>query len=90
MPKRLNKEPKVNIKEIENLLNQQTVVILDSVDEKLKKMEIRMGQNIDRLANTLDKFLKKLTDIEDEFIFMKADVKRIKAILKDKLGVNLD
>ncbi len=98
-------------KEIKELFNQQTTVILDAVDEKVKglerrfdfedkemlsikkrldEMEIRINQKIDKLTTTLDKFLKRLTDIEDEFVLMKADLKRVKAILKEKLGVALD
>ena len=42
---------KLTAKEIEKLLNQQTVVILDAVDEKLKKMELRISQKIDKLDN---------------------------------------
>jgi len=81
---------KLTIKEIEKLLNQQTVVILDAVDEKLKKMELRIDKKIDKLTTTLDKFLKRMTDLEDEFIIMKEDLKRVKAVLKEKLGVALD
>jgi len=88
-------------KEIENLLNQQlsqqTVVILNAVDSKINalekridKLEIRIDQKLDRLATILDNFLKRLTDTEDEFVFMKADVKKIKAVLKEKLGVDLE
>ena len=42
------------------------------------------------LTKTLDKFLKRLTDIEEEFTFMKEDLKRVKAVLREKLGVTLD
>lgn len=36
-------------REIESLLSQQTVVILNAVDNKLKRMEVRLSQKIDRL-----------------------------------------
>ena len=81
---------KLTLKEIEKLLNQQTVVILGAVDEKLKKMELRIDKKIDKLTNTIDKFLKRLTDTADEFTAIKADLKRIKTVLKEKLGVALD
>ncbi len=92
---------------IEKLLNQQTVVILNAVDEKLSKqqryvdyrisllekrlgkMEIKMNQNFNRLTTTLDKFLKRLTDIEDEFEAMKLDINRLKKVIREKLGVEL-
>jgi len=88
MPRKTVK--KLTAKEIEKLLNQQTVVILDAVDEKLKKMEMRINQKIERLTTTLDKFLKRLTDLEDEFILLKAELRKVKAVLKEKLGVSLD
>lgn len=101
-------QQKLTKKEIEGLLNQQTVVILNAVDEKLLKqqkyvdyrisvlekrlgkMEIRINQKIDRLTTTLDKFLKRLTDMEDEFELLKADLKRVKTIIREKLGVAID
>ncbi len=87
MPKR--KAQQLTKKEIGTLLSQQTVVILNAVDDKLKKMEFRIGQKIDRLTTTLDKFLKRLTDIEDEFEIMKADINRLKKVIREKLGVEL-
>ena len=50
-------ENKEIIKEIDKLLSQQNVVILSAVDEKLKEMELRINGKIDKLTNTLDKFL---------------------------------
>ena len=50
-------------------------------------MEIRINQKIDRLTTTLDKFLKRLTDMEDEFEIIKADINRMKKIIREKLGV---
>lgn len=38
---------------------------------------------------TLDKFLKRLTDMEDEFEIMKHDINQLKKIIQEKLGVNL-
>jgi len=76
-------------KEVEKLLSQQTIVILNAVDEKLGKMELRINQKIDRLTTTLDKFLKRLTDMEEEFEMMKADINRMKKVIREKLGVEL-
>jgi predicted ribonuclease toxin of YeeF-YezG toxin-antitoxin module len=49
-----------------------------------------MDQRFNQLITTLDKFLKRLADLEDEFELMKADLKRVKTILREKLGVALD
>lgn len=87
--------------EMEQLLADQASMILNAVGEKLsaqerrfnirlEKMEARFANRLDELTKTLDKFLKRLTDIEEEFTFMKADLNRVKAVLREKLGVVLD
>ena len=83
------KQSKNLIKEIEKLLNQQTTVILSAVDEKLKRSEERFNKKIEKLTTTLDKFLKRLTDMEDEFEVMKLDINRLKKVIREKLGVDL-
>ncbi len=47
-------------------------------------------QKLDDLTTTLDKFLKRLTDVEGEFVFLKEDLRRVKAVIREKLGVSLD
>ena len=87
--------------EMEQLLADQASMILNAVDEKLsaqerrfnirlEKMEERFAKRLDELTKTLDRFLKRVSDIEEEFTFMKADLNRVKAILREKLGVVLD
>lgn len=87
--KRQTKTTLVTQKILENLLAEQTTVILNAVDERFAKMEERFNRKIDRLTATLDKFLKRMTDIEEEFTFLKADLRRIKTVIKEKLGVDL-
>ena len=92
------------IKEIGKLLNQQTIEILNAVSEKLRETELeidqkidkkikgtelRINQKIERLTTTLDRFLKRLTDAEDEFEIMKMDINRMKKIMKERLGVEV-
>ena len=53
-------------------------MILNAVDEKLsaqrrfnvrlEKMEERFAKSLDELTKTLDKFLKRLSDIEEEHL----------------------
>ncbi len=77
------------IKQVKELLDQQTIVILSAVDEKLKKSEERINRKIEKLTTTLDKFLKRLTGIEDEFEAMKLDINRLKKVIREKLGADL-
>ena len=92
---------------VKELLVEQTVVILDAVDErlsgvriemvnlevrigkKLEAMEERWSRKFDKLTTTLDKFLQRMTDLEDEFTMMKHDLNRMKKVIKEKLGVDL-
>ena|SRR3989344_9594286 len=60
--------------------------------EEIKDLRHDMNglrEQIQHLAVTLDKFLKRITDYEDELTLLKADVHRIKDILKEKLGVEV-
>ncbi len=59
-------------------------------DQATPGKEGRFAKSLDELTKTIDKFLKRLTDIEEEFTFMKEDLKRVKAVLREKLGVALD
>jgi len=77
-------------KRIEERFAAQNIAILTAVDKRLEKMEQRFNEKLDRLTTTLDKFLKRMTDMEQEFTFMKNDVKRIKAVLREKLGVAIE
>ena len=104
MPQKQTAKSNIEVKKIEKLLNQQTNIILSAVDEKLiatkigilasvdqklAKMETRINQKFDKLITTLDKFMKRLTDMEDEMEMMKLDINRIKKVVREKLGVDL-
>jgi len=85
----MNKEKSIKLKDIETLLNNQTVVILSAVEEKLLKSEDRTNKKIEKLIDTMDKFIKRALDLKDEFTFMKHDLNRVKAVIREKLGVDL-
>ena len=77
-------------KQMEEKFVAQEIRILAAVDKRLERMEERFAKSLDALTKTLDKFLKRMTDMEEEFEFMKADINRVKAVLREKLGVSLD
>lgn len=56
----------------------------------MEKLEKRWLEKFNQLTRTLDKFLNRLTDFEGKFKFLKEDLKRVKAVIRDKLGVSLD
>ena len=59
---------------------------LNGIDQRLVKVE----NKINELTTTLDAFLKKLTDTMNEFAVMKSEVTKIKQVLRDKLGVDVE
>jgi len=62
------------------------------MDERFKEMDAemkKMSDNINKLVNSLDSFLKKMTDLEDEFTILKKDVRQIKEVIKTKLGIEI-
>ncbi len=86
----LSAQSSVILRALDERFTTQKVEILTAVDRRLEQMEERFNRKLDRLTNTLDRFLKRLTDVEEEFTFMKNDVNRIKAVLREKLGVSID
>src|SRR5207244_7086762 len=77
-------------KRIEERFAAQNIAILTAVDKRLEKLEQRFIVKLNSLTNTLEHFLKRLTDTEEEFVTMKHDVDRIKAVVREKLGFVLD
>ena len=77
-------------KRLEEKFVAQEIRLLAAVDSRLQKMGERFANSLDELTKTLDKFLKRISDIEEEFVFMKEDLKRVKAVLREELGVSLD
>jgi len=57
-------------------------------NKKLEAMEERWNKKFDKLTTTLDKFLKRMTDMKDEFTMMRADLDRVKKVIREKLGVD--
>lgn len=95
----------VTEREFKTLLNQQTKAILSALEETTENTRISLKGEIvnsearireefrlemNKLANTLDKFLKRLTDFSDEFKIVKARLAKVEKILREKLGVTID
>ena len=102
--KLLDNQTKVILSAVDERLIVNKTDILANVDKKLLAMEIRMlaavdkkilqseeriNRKIDKLITTIDKFLTRLSKMEDEFEIMKFDINQLKKIVKDKLGVDL-
>ncbi len=61
----------------------------ERIDKKIEVLDLKFSEKFDKLTTTLDNFLKRMIDIEDEFTMMRNDINRIKKTIKEKLGVEL-
>lgn len=83
-------------KKFDEKMPQYQAAIIEAVDEKFNSLREEMyrlhkeiQEEIRRLTTTLDNFLKRLTDWEQEFIILKAEMDRVKEVIKEKLGVEV-
>ena len=63
---------------------------IDNIEKKLEKFEERINKKIDKLITLVDKFVNLYTKQEQEFKIMKYEINKIKEIIKEKLGVEID
>lgn len=67
-------------------VNKTNVLVgFDGAKEERSKIKAR----IDETYNSVDGFIKIVTKLEDEFTVLKEDIKRVKLVIKEKLGVDL-
>lgn len=57
--------------------------------KEAKEEQARIKARIDETYNAVDGFIKIVTKLEDEFTVIKEDLKRVKGVIKEKLGVDL-
>ena len=57
--------------------------------EDAKKERARIEAKVNEIYNAVDGFIKVVTKLEDEFAALKEDLKRVKLVIKEKLGVDL-
>lgn len=66
------------------------VAALDGVlDKRLGKMEERLEKKIDGVKNSIDGYINKQEGFKGEFTIMKEEMKQVKHVLKEKLGVEI-
>ena len=90
-------------KEIEQFFSAQTETILNAVDERFEKIDVHFSvqfqqaarergeirQSIRDLAVTLDNFLKRLTNYEEELTIIKAKLDKVASFIKEKFGIEI-
>ncbi|KKT42332.1 MAG: hypothetical protein UW30_C0001G0057 [Candidatus Giovannonibacteria bacterium GW2011_GWA2_44_13b] len=88
---------------LDNKLGQYQKTIVDAVDFKFATLEThidrrfdemgfrvsKLEENVNRLTVSLDVFLKKMAGYKEEFTILKAEVDKIKLVIKQKLGIEI-
>lgn len=90
--KKLDKRLSAQEQRFDKKLDAYQTSLLEAISygfEEARGERQELRESIRDLAVTLDAFLKRLIDQEDEFRILKAEVSRIKEILKEKLGVEV-
>lgn len=75
MPKK--EKQNLTLESIDKLLAQQTVVILNAVDDKLEKGKKEIKKEINNLRISIDKFVGLYTKQEQEFTIMKEHLRSL-------------
>ena len=89
----------VTQKQLEKSLGQYQATILEAVStgfkrsdkqfEEARQERAELRESINKLTTTLDAFLKRLTDFEDEFSILKAEMAQVKTVLKEKFDIEI-
>jgi hypothetical protein len=94
----------VTHKELENLLGEQTKVIVGAVDKildnRLGKLETKLEKKIEDVKRELkkdiggvqkliDSYVKEQEGFKQEFVIMKEEMRIMKDIIKNKLGIEV-
>lgn len=62
---------------------------MDHMERKIDDMRVEFNEKIDRLTNVIDEFVGLYKKHEQELLFMKKDLDKIKFALKDKLDIDI-
>ena len=82
-------------KKLDEAKKERSELKTDVVSLKVEFQEVKsdlaeIKENIGNTFTKLDEFLVLYRKLDQEFTMMKEDIRRVKKIIKEKLGVNLD
>jgi len=70
-------------------LSEQTQIILSAMDKRFDSLRDELKHDINNVQILIDGYVKAQENMREEFIIMKEEMKQIKRILKDKLGLEV-
>lgn len=70
-------------------LEEQTQVILSALDKRFDSLQVELKKDINNVQILIDAYVREQENFKQEFVIIKEEVKKIKTILKDKLGIEV-
>ncbi len=61
----------------------------NNIDTRLDKLEAELKSDINNVQTLIDGYVKAQEDFKQEFVIMKEEIRQIKAVFKQKLGVDI-
>lgn len=89
LDKRLAQQTQVIIAAVDGVLTKRFVVFGQQIDKRIEKSEERLGKKIDNVQTLIDGYVKAQEDFKQEFVIMKEEMKQVKKVLKEKLGIEI-
>lgn len=82
---------KEDFKRVDERFNKIEVTLIAVVEDlkKARNERQKLEARIKETYNAVDGFIKVVDKLETEFTIMKEDLKRVKEVIKEKLGVDL-
>lgn len=88
-----NKNKYVTEKHLDKRLEEQTQVILGAMDSILEKrlegIKEDLRKDINNVQTLIDGYVKAQEDFKKDFVVIKEEVRQIKDIIKEKLGLEI-
>lgn len=92
LEEQLGEQAKIIIGAVDSLLSEHKAELkkdIGSVREELYVVRDELKKDINNVQILIDGYVKAQEDFKQEFVIIKEEVKQIKQILRDKLGVEI-
>jgi len=90
LDKRLAQNTQVIITAVDGVLTKRFAFFGQEMDRKIEKSEERLGKKIDNVQTLIDGYVKAQEDFKQEFVIMKEEMRQVKKVLKQKLGIEIN
>ncbi|MBU1102105.1 hypothetical protein KJ853_00410 [Patescibacteria group bacterium] len=74
---------------VDGVVTKRFAVFGQEMDRKIEKSEERLGKKIDNVQTLIDGYVKAQEDFKEEFVIMKEEVKQMKKVIQEKLGIEI-